>query len=284
MDFLKKVTSLRWWEFQWRKAWNLKWWKERRFFSEGLLIVLPALAIAVFAVYLSFEYEEAARNLILLTAGVVGWCFLYWRTKIAEQGVTVERLTRAMEQLASENSSIRWAGFLGLEQVAVSQEEERIKIIEILSARIRELAPIDSKTEPSEQSKRLDIEAVVNTLARIAESLYDEKEIFCNLRKAKLCNLRLFGTDLSFFNLEGTDFTNTELFGVDFTETNLVEVNFSGTRFEDVFGLTQEQINTAFCWKGNPPIDLPEGLKPPPEREQPKTSNGAGFGLVDDKE
>ena len=183
--------------------------------------------------------QDALRNLILLTAGVVGWYFLYQRTKTADQskkaaeqsaeatrknaitaenGLTAERLTRAIEQIAHEDASVRLGGILGLEQIADVHEEERYKIARVFVSFIRNQAAKNSerakkdytesgvlKLEDEEEfsayrAQRLDIEAAVNTLANIAlgldkqeqfkEQYNEKKQHLCDLRKTDLRGLR----------------------------------------------------------------------------------------------
>ena len=117
--------------------------------------------------------QDAVRNLILLTAGIFGWYFLYRRTKAAgkdaesarknaataEQGLNVDRLARAIEQLAHEKPSIRLGGILGLEQITEIGMEEQYKVIQILSVFVRDFAPEDDNTRTiKKRDMRSDIE------------------------------------------------------------------------------------------------------------------------------
>lgn len=227
--------------------------------------------------------QDAIRNLILLTAGIVGWYFLARRTKAAEQdaatakqnaetaeqGLTVERLTRAIEQLASENQSVRLGGILGLKQIVESHEEEREKITQILSAFIRNIAPLGPTRRTEERHKFLDVEAAVEALSSIAAPLYDEKQLFCELQETNLSGLRFYGTDLSYFVFTRANFSNTFFSGVDFEEASFEGVNISGIILEEFYGLSQEQIDEAFCWEGEQP-SFPNDLKPPPSKRKPQ--------------
>ena len=221
-------------------------WKK----SLGPLLII--LAVGVFCVLIAYLYcvsiqkgflqainENGTRTLILLLAGIIGWYFLYKRTataeqstRIAEQGLTVDRLNRSIEQLAHEKLFVRVGGIRGLEKITDNHEEERRAIAHILVSFIRTQArknseEIDLKSEEgfdAYRSQRLDIEAAVNALARITSKLKqrsDKKYDLCNLENLDLRGLRLEGADLSEFGLEGTDFSGAKLRGVNFTGAHL---------------------------------------------------------------
>ena len=262
------------------------------------------------------------RNLILIIGGCITWLFLYWRTvvanrnaKAAEQGVTVDRLAHATKQLAHKEVHVRMGGILGLEQIALAQdtdESERRKIARIFvsflymraarnseeskkdfaACRVENLDTIENIT--AYRIPRLDIEAAVNALARVARVLQYQKQFdrmknhLCNLQRIDFRGLRFVQADLSYFmfansdfggawlreaNLTGANLENvaltkvwlvaaklidSNLKGVDFTDANL-----SATDFENAKGLVPGQINQAYYWEEHPPRNLPDGLNPP---------------------
>lgn len=248
------------------------WWREQTFVRKALALLIGGAVIV-----LCFVFPDAMRNLILLTVGLVGWYFLYRRTKaaeedattakqnakIADQGLIVDRLARATQRLNNEKSSIRLGGILGLEQIFKFHEEEHYKIIRILSAFVHDFAPIDGDTRTIEsRSKHSDIEEAVSVLANITKSLpTDEKKILFDLYFTNLSGLGFAATNLSHFNLLGANFSNSLLYGVDFIGARLGKVNFSRVDCRNPKGLTQEQLGQAFYWKGQPPIDFPTELE-----------------------
>ena len=277
------------------------WWKVQGF-GKGLSLVLSFMIGCFLILHLCFGFTEigsnesnrlrilvqtvvsdGTRNLGLLLAASIGWYFLLQRieaakqsakaaeqsAKAAEQSVLIERLTRAMEQLASDQSSTRMVGIFSLNKIAENHREESEEIVRILSTRICELAPLRNNVSFSNRNERLDIEAAVIALADIAVGFEDYKQHLCDLRNTDLSSLKFYGIDLSHFVFTGVNFTNAGLFGIDFTETKLEGVNFSNTKL-DVYGLTQEQVRGAFCWRGQPPVYWPDELKPLLEREKPK--------------
>lgn len=251
-------------------------WKNRCFWQ--LLIAVTVIFVAVWfyldlvvryadlAISWFFDDPEDTRNVIYFIAAFVGGCLLYWRAKTAardsntaiknaittERGLTAERLTRAIEQIAHEDSSVRLGGILGLEQIAKSAEEEREKIVRILVFFIRNRAVKNSKENKKDIAKisdsnsepmvdfsmyrelRLDIETAIHVLASIASEIEREghfreqyeksKKYLCDLHNTDLRDLYLSKSDLSNFNLMGTDFTGAWLEGVNFTGANLFSI------------------------------------------------------------
>ena len=208
--------------------------------------------------------SDAVRNLSLLLAASIGWFFLYWRakttdlnaeaaeksaeaarknTETAEKGLTTERFTRAIEQLASEDLSTRLGGILGLEQIAMLYEEEREKIKTILTTRIHE---IDQKAKqerkpgeiprtgyPKEyykQNNLKDIEFAIKALSNILSCYEPEYMMYCDLRGIDLYNLFFVGTDMSRFRLMNVDLSwsvmvEANFLGVDLDGSNLTHAN-----------------------------------------------------------
>ena len=268
------------------------WWQVGRYRALWELPIYLSVDVGGF-IWLFWEKlrmmdQDAVRNLILLTAGIVGWYFLYRRTKAAEedaesarknattaeQGLNVDRLARAIEQLAHEKSSIRLGGILSLEQITEIGMEEQYKIIQILSAFVRDFAQEDGNTKTiKERDMRSDIEEAVIVLAANAQIIGgDYKTRFCNLQFTDLSGLSLSYVDFSYFNLIGSNFSNSLLYGIDFTGARLGKVNFSRVDCSNLKGLTQEQLEQAFYWKGNPPIDFPGELRlmeKDPNQEKP---------------
>lgn len=204
--------------------------------------------------------------------------------------MVADRLNDAMKQLAHEDSHIRLGGILGLEQIAESQEENRGKIARILVAFIRERDKKHSIEEPWSENEsdhahrnafivhrscRLDVEAAVNALARIAGKIQygeqcDERKFnLCDLRGADLRGLRFVEANLSAFNLGHSDLRGAWLRGAVLSGACLKYADcggafFSDADFKDAKGVTQEQLDQAFADEDAPPRNLPDGLKPPP--------------------
>lgn len=210
----------------------------------SLVVYYVKLAVVCF-----FKDSEATRNVIYVIAvfvSIVGGYFLYRRTKAAEQSLTTEQLTRAMDQLDSKNSSVRLGGILGLDQIAKAHKGERKKIARILVSFIRARATTECEEERQDliayRAKRLDIEAAVNTLASIASELekqgefseeYNEQKVqLCDLQDTDLRGLRFDKADLSKFNFGGADMSGAWLTHANLSEAVLYKRHIAkGTKF-----------------------------------------------------
>lgn len=237
-------------------------------FYRGLVVHYACLVLHWF-----FKDPESTRNVIYLFAAVIGAYLLFWRTKIAlreantseqnfkitEQNIKIteqniktrdqkiidEQISRAIEELAGRDPFTRLNGISGLEKIADTQDEERMKIARILVSFIRTQAPKNSKRTREDlatcnlskletiddfsayRAQRLDIEAAVNTLASITsdiekqgqfrEEYYKTKHHLCDLQNTDLRGLRFIKTDLSKFIFAGADMSGTWLAGANLT-------------------------------------------------------------------
>lgn len=265
----------------WQKTTD--WWKKVLvpfiiILAVGVFCVLIAYLyhVSIEKGFLQAINENGTRTLIMLLAGVFGWYFLVSRTesakrsaeaadqnvKIAGQNLTTEQLTRAIEQLANDKPFVRLGGILGLEQIAKSHEEESKKVARILVSFIRTHATKDSErtrkdisicnlSESEEmvdfsayRAQRLDIEAAVNTLARISSELEkqgqvseeyaeygDAKYQICDLRNTDLRGLKFAKANLSNFDFSYTDMRGVMLFHTDLTAGYLISANFHGAEY-----------------------------------------------------
>ena len=185
--------------------------------------------------------SDTARNLSLLLGASIGWFFIYRRITIAdqnarsaEQSVIVERFTRAIDQIASEDSPTRLGGILSLEQITLTQKEERKKIVHILVLFIRkhvkrQTPSLSEETTVAYRAMRLDIEAAVHALSRVASMLTYQKQY--NKKKRHLCYLN--GVDLRGFQLQGVDFSHFDLIDANFSRSWLFKANLT---FAQMFG------------------------------------------------
>ena len=245
-----------------------------------LSIIIVGIFICFFGEKLLMEMDQdTVRNLILLTAGVIGWYFLYQRTKTADQSkkvaekraetaekhLTIERLTRAMEQIAHEKSYVRVGGIRGLEKIAYTEEEDNVKIAQILATFIQAQAAKNSeRTEKNiftyksskpeiadnfslYRSQRLDVEAAVHALANIALRL--ERQGYFEQKNSKpkkdLCDLR--NTDLRGLQLNKIDLSNFNFLESDFSYASLIKTNFTRSIIGNIINFKKENM-TKFIW------------------------------------
>ena len=243
-------------------SWLFLYWQAKQAIRQRTFwqpLILSVVVVVIFSWFfwekLGTEAEqEAVRNLILLTAGIVGWYFLYQRARTAERGVTVERLTLAIKQLSNDKESIRIDGIRSLNQIAKSSEEEREKIVQMLSDRICEL----SRADGTQRQGELEIKSTIETLVNIAKPLGDRKKKVINLFGVSLSGLNFAQIDLSYFPLVNTNLSQVHFLEVDFTNTDLSLATVNETIFDDCKGLTKEQVMRALWQEGSRPRKLPD--------------------------
>ena len=246
-------------------GWLFLYWQAKQAIRQRTFWQPLMFSVVVVVIFSWFFWEklgteteqDAVRNLILLTAGVVGWYFLYQRARTAERGVTVERLTLAIKQLSNDKESIRIDGIRSLNQIAKSSEEEREKIVQMLSDRIRELSRADD-TKKTERQGELEIKSTIETLANIAKPLGYRKKKVINLFGVNLSGLSFAQIDLSYFPLVNTNLSRVYFLEVDFTNTDLSVATVNKTIFDGYKGLTKKQIMRASWEKGCRPRKLPD--------------------------
>lgn len=184
--------------------------------------------------------------------------------QLTEQGQVTERFTKAIEQLGSDNLSIRLGGIFSLERIAKDSVKDHWTVMEVLSAFIRENAPKvemaenDGGEEAKNASTKVsaDIQAALTVIGRrIKENDIGGEGInlvgtdlrWGNLYKANLGKAALFkadlreailykadlaeallrGGDLRKTNLEGADLRSAFLYEVDLREANLSRANLT---------------------------------------------------------
>lgn len=286
-NFWRKITNLEWWKFLykqikspywWRNLWStvqkrfqlqieriwasIKNWRKGKSFSGEILPLLLALISSILLFVYWFVapllcWEESffqavgstiTRNLGWMLGGSIGWYFLYQRTKIADQNLSVERFTRSMEQISNkEYLSVRVGGILGLEQITENQEG-RERIMRVLANFIRQNAAKDSEEyknitlklmlakKRSEKDKildayrltRLDIEAAVYALSHISQPPYYPFPL-CTLQNTDLRGLQFFQANLSGFQFTNANLSLSWCDNAKFIEANLNDADLSGT-------------------------------------------------------
>ena len=219
---------------------------------------------------------------------------------VSREGQITERFTSAIEQIGAsskegKNLEIRLGGIHALERLSRESENDYWPIMEILSAYVREHAPLDPAAEAdfdkgvaeadldkgvanNDVLKRLsfrhaeaDIQAILDTIGRRSRTFQAPPG---GMKEESPLRIRLERTDLreaTFFmaNLTGVWFFRADLRGAYFRRCNLRDAafgqaNLENTVFEEVdlrvaVGLTQKQINQAFGYE----TELPDYLSKP---------------------
>jgi hypothetical protein len=197
-----------------------------------------------------FEAEDHARATLAQILGgfflLTGIYFTWRNLEVAREGQITERFTRAIDQLGAVDDSgkpkleIRLGGIYALERLARDSERDHWPIMEILTAYVREHAPLKEdaalaaeRVEAVLNPKRAtDIEAILTVLGRRTQT-YGKGEdqgldlTRTDLHRANLSEANLRHADLTRANLEGANLGKANLQGATLTLANLVGVNLS---------------------------------------------------------
>jgi len=219
---------------------------------------------------------------ILLGAGVLASLYITYRNmrtahrtlEVAQQNVRVstetllttqkgqvtERFTRAIGQLGAvvgtgqderPNLEVRFGGIYGLEGVARDADEYRQRVVEVLSAYVREHA---KNLDPSGTGRlSVDLDAILGVFARLRD-LY-ETEVRPDLSGSNLAWARLPSVQLRGANLGRADLTNTNLqranfWGADLMRANLTSANLTEANLMSA-NLTIANLRSANLTKAN---------------------------------
>jgi len=180
---------------------------------------------------------------------------------VAEQGQITERFTKAIEQLGSDNISIRLGGIYALERIAKDSERDHWTIMEVLSAFVRENAPLKEdleakKAEGEQQPQKLrtDIQAALTVIGRRDTEKDPENQRFnlsnTDLRGADLREANLQGANFYQANLQGTILIEAQLQGADLGKVNLQQANLIEANLQGTI-LTEAQLQEAFLNRTN---------------------------------
>jgi pentapeptide repeat protein len=248
----------------------------RRTVILGLLLALALVALVVLAVFV-LPARLIARDLggpstgllkppELLTAtdairktllqGIGGLLFLatafftYQQLKVSREVHTTDQFNKAIDHLGSERMDVRVGAIYALERIARASKDgrERGPVLEILSAYVREHAPIrpqrtrhwwppalnDADPDPSTIGRLdADVHAALLVLARRSGAAGDPDLILSgtDLRRcyltaptvavARLSRVQLQESVLQIANLENADLTHADLWKADLRWSNL---------------------------------------------------------------
>jgi uncharacterized protein YjbI with pentapeptide repeats len=162
-----------------------------------------------------FDRENEARKTL---AQIVGGAFLLaglyssvQTTELSRQGQITDRFTKAIEQLGAVDAAgkprldVRLGGIYALERIARDSDRDHPVVMEVLTAYVREHAPVIEKKEGDVTPIGADVQAILTVIGR-REDKYDSGVI--DLRITRLRGADLDGADLSGANLNGADLSS----------------------------------------------------------------------------
>ena len=161
----------------------------------------------------------------------------------ANQKQITERFSKAIEQLGSDKPEVILGGIYTLERIARDSEPDQWTIMEVLTAFVRQNAPVIKENESQslkDQEKflelRISIQACLTVIAERKHPDLENKYIDLtevnisgfNLYGANLKGAVLFSANLKGAYLTGAYLTGANLTGADLTGAVLTEANLTG--------------------------------------------------------
>lgn len=150
----------------------------------------------------------------------------------AEQRST--RFTAAIDQLGSENSTIRLGGLYGLERIAVEADTHRGTVVEVLSAFVRGYSrpTLDSSGTAELRPIPIDMQAALTILGRLPDREDIEDARRADLTGVDLTGALLVGANLARASLDRVNLTGARLVGATLTGATLVDANLTFARLD----------------------------------------------------
>ena len=192
--------------------------------------------------------------------------FLAWkRITIAQEGQITERFTRAIGQLGDrKNLEVRLGGIYALERIAKDLPKDHWTIMEVLTAYIREKAPLKKKKNPppnegsSEEENpkpesvkpKTDIQAILTVIGRRTLTYKNGEDYRLDLRATDLGGADLRGANLSEADFSGADLRGANLNGAHFRGANLNGAHFRGANLSGAH-LRGANLSGAYLWGAN---------------------------------
>jgi uncharacterized protein YjbI with pentapeptide repeats len=168
----------------------------------------------------------------------------------ANQKQITERFSKAIEQLGSDKPEVILGGIYTLERIARDSEPDQWTIMEVLTAFVRQNAPIIEENEsqsPEDQEKFLELRISIQAcLTVIAERKHPDLENkYLDLTEVNISGFNLEGFNLIKANLERADLTEANLeraklpgaylFKADLTGANLFTADLTGAKLPGAY-------------------------------------------------
>ena len=185
---------------------------------------------------------------LMLTAlaAVGALVFTALSLQATREGQLTDRFSKAVEQLGTEDSlEVRLGGIYALERIAFDSARDHPVVMEVLSAYVREHAPLPMCTSTaSSEHPATDVQAILTVLARRDQKRDDDALDLNNtcLRSAVLGSSSLVGADLggtdlsgahlAVADLSGANLSGADLGAADLTTADLTTADLSGALFD----------------------------------------------------
>jgi uncharacterized protein YjbI with pentapeptide repeats len=200
------------------------------------------------------EARKTLAQIIGGTAVLAGFYSTVQNLKIAQQSFTLaqegqitDRFSKAIEQLGAVNSSgekkleVRLGGIYALQRIANESQEDYRPIMEVLTAYIRDNAPIKKQQQPKRSPPEelspdikpaTDIQAILTVLAT-RKATSDPENQTLDLRHTDMRGAVLTSAYLNGAILLGADLSKAGLIGAHLNGADLVNADLMGADLED---------------------------------------------------
>jgi hypothetical protein len=177
-----------------------------------------------------------------------------------EQQIT-ERFTRAIDQLGHRRADVRIGGIYGLERIMNDSARDHGAIVEVLTAFVREHAPVSDPPPEEYERPDGDVQAALTVLGRRPVRADRELDFLrmsdtflrrallrgarfrsvrlrnarlenAHLERATLVDAHLRGVYLEHADLEGADLTNASLVGAHLDNATLIKARMGGVKLD----------------------------------------------------
>jgi uncharacterized protein YjbI with pentapeptide repeats len=207
-----------------------------------------------------FEIENESRGTLgqilsgvaVLTGLIFAWQQLGQTSdnlRVSEEGQITDRFSRAVDQLGSDQYTIRLGGIYALERIARDSPRDYGPVMEVLTAFARQESPVgqNSSATPAASAPDVpaDVQAVFKVIGRRTEAqiqaeleegygcldLTSINAIGVNLADANLQNTCWDGSDLRGAIISGAKLSDSYFGSVNLQQANLDRVNAERTQF-----------------------------------------------------
>ncbi|HEX2222715.1 MAG TPA: pentapeptide repeat-containing protein, partial [Thermoanaerobaculia bacterium] len=183
-----------------------------------------------------------------------------------QQGHITDRLTKALEQLGSNDEAVRLGAIYALERIAADSRCDHWPIMETLTAYVRARAPwppmvgaeppAAEGASPTARIPPTDVQAVLTVIGRRRRG-YDAEGRRLDLRRTDLRRTSLRGADLEGADLGGAHLEWADLREARLKRAELSDASLEGADLTGAKGLTQKQLEATF---GDEKTKLPRRL------------------------
>lgn len=227
-----------------------------------IALFFGALAVSINAYYtsklsLGMDQDALAKRLLEIMAGDKNIAVSSKYTEQKPEELIWERFSKAIEHLGHEKIETRFAAIYALEKIAQDSPKDHWTIMEILTAFIRENAPIipaDEEELPELSKIPTDIQTALTVIAR-RDARQDPVNQKLDLRDIDITNADLMEANLSGVILTGANLQWVNFIGANLSQANLTEANLSGAIFYEAnlqqANLCEANLQTAVLRKAN---------------------------------